>query len=151
MPSTATATDSRTPTASPTLAFPSVYPLVLTPSPRELFPLPTLATTTARGPLTLTTLVAMPSLVFPSDPPPVWTPSPRALMPPPRDMLLTPTATSATTARGPLTPRLTPTTLVAMPSLVFPSDPPPVWTPSPRALMHPPRDTLLTPTATSDT
>merc|ERR1719458_648229 len=125
------------------------------PPPRELFPLPT---TTARGPLTPTTLVAMPSLVFPSDPRPVWTPSPRALMPPPRDTLLTPTATSdtdtdtsATTARGALTPRLTPTTLVVMPTLVSPSDPPPVWTPSPRALMHPPRDTLLTLTATSDT
>merc|ERR1712037_908236 len=168
MPSTATATDSRTPTASLTLAFPSVHPLVWTPSPRELFPLPTSATTTARGLLTPTTLVAMPSLVSPSDPPPVWTPSPRALMPPPRDTLLTPTATSdtdtdtsATTARGPLTPRLTPTTLVAMPSLTLPttvllpplspSDPPPVWTPSPRALMHPPRDTFPTPTATSDT
>merc|ERR1712037_787837 len=110
-----------------------------------------LATTTARGPLTPTTLVAMPSLVFPSDHPPDWTPSPRALMPPPRDMLLTLTDTSATTARGPLMPRLTPTTLVVMPTLVSPSDPPPVWTPSPRALMHPPRDTLLTPTATSDT
>merc|ERR1719500_326133 len=100
----------------------------------------------------------MPSLVSPSDPPPVWTPSPRALMPPPRDTLLTPTATSdtdtdtsATTARGLLTQRLTPTTLVVMPTLVFPSDPPLVWTPSPRALTHPPRDTLLTPTATSDT
>merc|ERR550519_2481144 len=119
MPSTATATDSRTPTASP---------------------------------------MASLTLVFPSDLPPVWTPSPRALMPPPRDTLLTPTATSdtdtdtsATTARGALTPRLTPTTLVVMPTLVSPSDPPPVWTPSPRALMHPPRDTLLTPTATSDT
>merc|ERR1739840_25092 len=87
MPSTATATDSRTPTASPTLVFPSVPPLV-------------------------------------------WTPSPRVLMPPPRDTLLTPTATSdtdtdtsATTARGPLTQRLTPTTLVVMPTLVSPSDP----------------------------
>merc|ERR1719458_608107 len=129
------------------------------PPPRELFPLPT---TTARGPLTPTTLVAMPSLVFPSDPPPVWTPSPRALMPPPRDTLLTPTATSdtdtdtsATTARGPLTPRLTPITLVvmpmALPTLVSPSDPLLVWTPSPRALMHPPRDMLLMPTVTSDT
>merc|ERR1719400_2734227 len=115
MPSTATATDSRTPTASPTL-------------------------------------------VCPSDLPPVWTPSPRVLMPPPRDMLLTPTATSdtdtdtsATTARGPLMPRLTPTTSVVMPTLVSPSDPPPVWTPSPRALMHPPRDTLPTLTVTSDT
>merc|ERR1711981_1190054 len=40
MPSTATATDSRTPTASPmsspTLVFPSVLPLVWTPSPRVL-------------------------------------------------------------------------------------------------------------------
>merc|ERR1711934_921853 len=89
MPSTATVTDSRTPTALP------------------------MATLT---------------LVFPSDPPLVWTPSPRALMPPPRDTLLTPTATSdtdtdtsATTARGPLTQRLTPTTLVVMPTLVSPS------------------------------
>merc|ERR1712061_764554 len=112
----------------------------------------------ARGPLTPTTSVATLSLVSPSDPPPVWTPSPRVLMPPPRDMLLTPTATSdtdtdtsATTARGPLMPRLTPTTLVVMPTLETPSDPPLVWTPSPRALMHPPRDTLLTPTVTSDT
>merc|ERR1739840_77314 len=155
MPSTATATDSRTPTASPTLVFPSDLPLVWTPSPRdltqsprELFPLPT---TMARGPLTPTTSVATLLLVSPSDPPPVLTPSPR-------DMLLTPTATSdtdtdtsATTARGPLMPRLTPTTLVVMPTLESPSDPPLVWTPSPRALMHPPRDTLLTPTVTSDT
>merc|ERR1712037_420301 len=112
----------------------------------------------ARGPLTPTTSVATLSLVSPLDPPLVWTPSPRVLMPPPRDMLLTPTATSdtdmdtsATTARGTLMPRLTPTTLVVMPMLESPSDPPLVWTPSPRALMHPPRDTLLTPTVTSDT
>merc|ERR1712130_807979 len=152
------------PTGSPTLAFPSVLPLVWTPSPRELFPLPT---TTARGPLTPTTLVATPTVVFPSDLPPVWTASPRALMPPPRDMLLTPTATSdtdtdtsATTARGLLMLRPTPTTLVAMPSPTLPtvslpplspSDLPPVWTPSLRALMHPPRDTFPTPMATSDT
>merc|ERR1711918_118247 len=104
------------------------------------------------------TPMASPMLVCPSDLPLVWTPSPRVLMPPPRDMLLTPTATSdtdtdtsATTARGPLMPRLTPTTLVVMPTLESPSDPPLVWTPSPRALMHPPRDTLLTPTVTSDT
>merc|ERR1712130_553225 len=145
------------PTGSPTLAFPSVLPLVWTPSPRELFPLPI---TTARGPLTPTTLVATPTLVFPSDLPPVWTPSPR-------DMLLTPTATSdtdtdtsATTARGLLMLRPTPTTLVAMPSPTLPtvslpplspSDLPPVWTPSLRALMHPPRDTFPTPMATSDT
>merc|ERR1712130_646911 len=113
------------PTGSPTLAFPSVLPLVWTPSPRELFPLPI---TTARGPLTPTTLVATPTLVFPSDLPPVWTPSPRALMPPPRDILLTPTATSdtdtdtsATTARGLLMLRPTPTTLVAMPSPTLPT------------------------------
>merc|ERR1739840_53124 len=68
------------------------------------------------------------------------------------------------TARGPLRLRLIPTTLVAtltldLPSLTpampllleFPSDLPPVWTPSPRDSMPPPRDTLLTPTATSDT
>merc|ERR1712080_605455 len=164
IPSTGTATDSHTPMASPMLAFPSVLPLVWTPSPREPLPLPT---TTARGPLTPTTLVDMPTLVFPSDLPPVWTPSPRALMPPPRDTLLTPTAisdtptaTSVTTARGPLMPRPIPTTLVAMPfptlptvslPLLSPSDLPLVWTPSPRALMHPPRDTFPTPMATSDT
>merc|ERR1712198_716681 len=171
IPSTATTeqecslTPTGMPMASPTLVFPSVLPLVWTPSPRELFPLPT---TTARGPLMLrlipTILVAMPT-VFPLVIPLARTPSPRALMPPPRDTLLTPTATSdtntdtsdTTTARGPLTP----TTLVVMlPSLtlptvllppLFPSDPPPVWTPSPRVLMPPPRDTLLTPMATSVT
>merc|ERR1711974_378735 len=152
------------PMASPTLVFPSVLPLVWTPSPRELFPLPT---TTARGPLMLrlipTTLVATPT-VFLSVIPLARTPSPRALMPPPRDTLLTPTATSdtdtdmlgtsdTTTARGPLTP----TAVVVMPSLTLPtvllpplspSDPPPVWTPSPRALIPPPRDTFPTPMAT---
>merc|ERR1711990_922717 len=171
IPSTATTEQecSHTPTgmpmASPTLVFPSVLPLVWTPSPRELFPLPT---TTARGPLMLrltpTTLVATPT-VFLSVIPLARTPSPRALMPPPRDMLLTPTATSdtdtlatsdTTTARGPPTP----TTLVVMPSLTLPtvslpplcpSDPPPVWTPSPRALTPPPRDTFPTPMATSVT
>merc|ERR1711887_69263 len=72
-------------------------------------PTDTSDTTTARGPLTPTTLVAMPDLpslmlptvllppLSPSDPPPAWTPSPRAWMPPPRDMLLTLTATLDTT------------------------------------------------------
>merc|ERR1739838_118708 len=138
-----------------------------------------MATPTARGPLMLrprlipTTFVAtltldlpsptpaMPLLLeFPSDPPLVWTPSPRALMPPPRDTLLTPMATSdTTTARGPPTPTTlvdtlaTPSpTLPTVPLLLeFPSDLPPVWTPSPRDSMPPPRDTLPTPTATLDT
>merc|ERR1712212_1249769 len=172
IPSTATTELSHTPTAMLSLAFLSVLPLVwtpsprvLTPCPRELFPLPT---TTARGPLMLrltpTTLVATP-MVFLLVIPLARTPSPRALMPPPRDTLLTPTATSdtdmlatsdTTTARG----LLTPTTLVVMPSLTLPtvllpplspSDPPPVWTPSPRALTPPPRDTFPTPMATSVT
>merc|ERR1719234_1294645 len=137
-----------------------------------LTPTATSDTTTARGPLTPTTLVdtldtpspTLPTVPLlpesPSDHPPVWTPSPRALMPPPRDTLLTPTAISdTTTARGPLTPTTlvdtldTPSlTLPTVPLLLeFPSDPQLVWTPSPRALTHPPRDTLLTPTATSDT
>merc|ERR1711973_148402 len=94
------------------------------------------------------------------------TPSPRALMPPPRDTSPTPTDTLATdisgttTARGPLTLRLIPTTSVAtlsptLPTVLLlprsPSDPPLAWTPSPRALTPPPRGTLPTPTATSAT
>merc|ERR1712172_420738 len=118
MPSTATATDSRTPATPLLLEFPSDLPPVWTPSPRDLMPPPrdtlltptaTSDTTTARGPLTPTTLVdtlATPSptpptvpllLESPSDLPLVWTPSPRDSMPPPRDTLLTPTATSDTT------------------------------------------------------
>merc|ERR1712083_749469 len=96
------------------------------------------------------------------------TPSPRASMPPPRDTSPTPTDTLATdtsgttTARGPLTLRLIPTTSVAtlfptpptaLSLLLSPSDPPLAWTLhlSPRALTPPPRDTLPTLTATSAT
>merc|ERR1739838_93538 len=106
---------SPTPAMPLLLEFPSDPPLVWTPSPRALMPPPrdTLLTptaisdtTTARGPLTPTTLVATPSptlptvpllLEFPSDLPLVWTPSPRDSMPPPRDTLPTPTATLDTT------------------------------------------------------
>merc|ERR1712110_1285610 len=90
-----------------------------------------------------------------------WTPSPRALMSPPRDtfpmpMVSTDTisaTTDTTTARGLLMLRLTPTTLVAMLLLGFPLDTLPAWTPSPRALMPPPRVTfpMAMPTATSAT
>merc|ERR1712212_1139920 len=55
--------------------------------------------------------------------------------------MLIPTTLVATLSPTPATPLL----------LVSPSDPPPDWTPSPRALMPPPRDTLLTLTDTSDT
>merc|ERR1712051_297968 len=123
----------------------------------------------ARGLLTsqnpFTTAVAMPSLMLPtvSTLPTVSklstvSPSPRTLglMPPPRDTLLTPTNTLVTMKRGPLTPRLTPTSLltsltlptVSLPGL-SPLDPPPVWTPSPRALMHPPREPSQTSMASS--
>merc|ERR1711997_1187101 len=113
-------------------------------------PIPSTATTELSH-----TPTAMLSLAFHSVLPLVWTPSPRVLTPRPRELSPLPT----TTARGPLMLRLIPTTLVATLSptpatpllLVSPSDPPPDWTPSPRALMPPPRDTLRTPTATSDT
>merc|ERR1712174_108269 len=127
---------------------------------RELFPLPT---TTARGPLMLrlipTTLEDTLLPVSLLDTHLARTPSPRALMPPPRDTSPTPTDTLATdtsdttTARGLLTLRLIPTTLVVTlsptpPTVLLlplsPSDPPLAWTP-------PPRDTLPTPMATSAT
>merc|ERR1712112_578120 len=86
-----------------TLLFPSDLPLVLTPSPRDLMPLPrdmllmlmdTTDTDTTdlsmeRDPLMLMlTTASSDTMEFPSDPPLVLTPSPRDLMPPPRDMLL---------------------------------------------------------------
>merc|ERR1711934_449881 len=111
----------------------------------------------ARGLLTLTLTTAAsgtPSPEFPSDPPPAWTPSPRDLTPPPRDTLLTLTTatdtTDSSTARGLLTLTLT-TAASGTPSPEFPSDPPPAWTPSPRDLTPPPRDTLLTLTTDTDT
>merc|ERR1712240_226675 len=94
------------------------------------------------------------TLLFPSDLPLVWTPSPRDLTLPPRDMLLmlmatldTDTDTDSSTERGLL--RLIPTTWAD--TTEFPSDPPLVWTPSPRDLMPPPRAMLLMLMATSDT
>merc|ERR1712098_345496 len=96
--------DLLTPTTwADTLLFPSDLPLVLTPSPRDLMPLPrdmllmlmdttdtdTTDSSTERGPLMLMLIMASSdTMEFPSDPPLVWTPSPRDLMPPPRDMLL---------------------------------------------------------------
>merc|ERR1711972_1102690 len=115
------------------------------------------------------------TLLFLSDLPLVLTPSPRDLMPLPRDMLLmlmdtTDTDTmDSSTERGLLMLRLIPTTDTDTPDLSmergplmlmlttassdtmeFPSDPPLVWTPSPRDLMPPPRDMLLMLMATSD-
>merc|ERR1712001_548542 len=148
------------PMAMPTLVFPSDPPPVWIPSPRgltqwprELFRLPT---TTARGPLTPTLPLLPP---FPSETRLAWTPSPRALMSPPRDtfpmpMVSTDTISATldtTTARGLLMLRLTPTTLVAMLFLGFPLDTLPAWSPSPRALMPPPRVTIPMPMATSAT
>merc|ERR1712004_953289 len=83
----------------------------------------------------------------------------RDTSPTPTDTLATDTW-ATTTARGPLTPRLIPTTSVVTlfptpPTVLLPplspSAPPLAWTPSPRALTPPPRDTLPTPTATSAT
>merc|ERR1712115_583273 len=82
-----------------TLLFPSDLPLVLTPSPRDLMPLPrdmllmlmdTTDSSTERGLLMLRLIPTTDSdtPLFPSDPPLVLTPSPRDLMPPLRDMLL---------------------------------------------------------------
>merc|ERR1712112_819286 len=101
-------------------------------------------TSTERGPLRLIPTTWADTTEFPSDPPLVWTPSPRDLMPPPRDMLLMLMATLDTdsdtsTERGPL--RLIPTTWAD--TTEFLSDPPLVWTPSPRDLMPPPRAMLL--------
>merc|ERR1712115_348225 len=93
-----------------------------------------------RDPLTPTTWVD--TLLSPSDLPLVLTPSPRDLMPLPRDMLLMLMDTmDSSTERGLLMLRLIPTT--DSDTLPFPSDPPLVWTPSPRDLMPPHRDMLL--------
>merc|ERR550519_1878638 len=101
---------------------------------------------TERGLLMLTlTMDTSDTLESPSDPPLVWTQSPRDLMPLPRDMLLMPTTAMDTmdfsTERGLLTLMLTTDTSDTL-SLESPSDPPLVWTPSPRDLMLPPRDML---------
>merc|ERR1719431_2331492 len=98
---------------------------------------------TERDPLRLIPTMDSDTLLFPSDLPLVWTPSHRDLMLPPRDMPPMPTTDTDTTdismERGPL--RLIPT--MDSDTLLFPSDLPLVWTPSPRDLMPPPRDMLL--------
>merc|ERR1719350_2587932 len=91
------------------------------------------------------TPMATPLLAFPSDPPPDWTPSPRDSTLCPRELFPLPT----TTARGPLMLRLIPTTLEDTLLPVSLLDIHLARTPSPRALMPPPRDTF--PTDTSDT
>merc|ERR1712098_540331 len=88
------------------------------------------------------------------DLPLVWIPSPRDSMPLPRDMLLmlmatTDTDTDLSTERDLLMLTLIPST--DMDTLLFLSDLPLVWTPSPRDLMPPPRAMLLMLMATSDT
>merc|ERR1719268_609800 len=78
----------------------------------------------------------------PSDLPLVLTPSPRVLMPPLRATLpMLPM--EAIMARGLLTPTMELMVLDLDMLLLFPSDPPPVLTPSPRALMPLPRAMLL--------
>merc|ERR1712112_714694 len=81
--------------------------------------------------------------VSPSDPPLVWTPSPRDLMLLPRELLLMLMDITDTDTMDSSTERdlLTPTIWVD--TLLFPSDPPLVLTPSPRDLMPPPKDMLL--------
>merc|ERR1712180_534742 len=90
-------------------------------------------------------------MVSPSDPPLVWTPSPRDLMLLPRDLLLMPTSDMDTmdssTERDLL--RLIPS--MDSDTLLFPSDLPLVWTPSPRDLTPLPRDLLLMLMDTADT
>merc|ERR1712051_558569 len=97
---------------------------------------------------------------FPSDPAPVLTPSPRDLMLPPRDISDTDTIMDTISASVRLMLTLTMDTLdtdmvstvldtpdtdtMESTPLMFPSDPAPVLTPSPRVLMPPPRDTLDT-------
>merc|ERR1712121_164585 len=146
------------------LVFPSAQALVLTQSPRVLM-LPhrdmflimdmldmDMATILARGllmpMLKPTMLILMLMLVFPSAQALVLTQSPRALMLPLRDMYHTTDtldmAMDTTLARGLLMLMLMPTMLILMLMLVFPSDPALVLTPSPRALMLPPRDMCLT-------
>merc|ERR1712112_165510 len=106
-----------------------------------------------RDPLRLIPTTDSDMPLFPLVLPLVWTPSPRDLMPLPRDMLLMLLATTdmdtmdSSMERGPL--RLIPTTWAD--TTEFPSDPPLVWTPSPRDWMPPPRAMLLMLMATSDT
>merc|ERR1712098_742571 len=123
---------------------------VWTPSPRDLMLLPrelllmhmdTMDLSMERDPLTPTILAD--TLLFPSDLPLASTPSPRDLMLLPRDMPPSPTTDTDTTdlsmERGPLMLMLT---TASSDTMEFPSDPPLVWTPSPRDL-PPLRDMLL--------
>merc|ERR1711962_1422096 len=94
-------------------------------------------------PMELTPMLTAMLLLFPSDPAPVLTPSPRDLMPSPREL-----PSPTTLARGPLMLMLTtatPTPMELTPMLtamllLFPSDPAPVLTPSPRDSMPLPRE-----------
>merc|ERR1711902_77356 len=107
-----------------------------------------MATILARGllmPMLMPTmLILMLMLVFPSAQALVLTQSPRVLMLPLRDMYHTTDTLDmdmdTTLARGLLMPTLMPTMLILMLTLVFPSDPALVLTPSPKVLMLPPRD-----------
>merc|ERR1719186_99752 len=97
---------------------------------------------------------------FLSDPAPVLTPSPRDLMPPPRDIsdmdTIMDTISASVRLMLMLTMDILDTDMVSMDldtpdtdtmesmPLMFPSDPAPVLTPSPRVLMPPHRDTLDT-------
>merc|ERR1712010_237646 len=103
-----------------------MLPMELTPTPME--PTPT-------------------CMVSPSDPALVLTPSPRALTPSPRELsprgLLMLMPLSSMELTDTLTPTPTPTPM-------FPSAPAPVLTPSPRALMLPPRDMPPTDTDSPD-
>merc|ERR1719260_86718 len=97
----------------------------------------TMDSSTERDLLRLIPIMDSDTLLFPSDPPLVWTPSPRGLMLPPRDMHLMLMDTTdmdtmdSSTERDLL--RLIPT--MDSDTLLFPSDLPLVWTPSPRDLM----------------
>merc|ERR1712107_279407 len=100
--------------------------------PPSLWPIPSTVTMVLSH-----TPRATPLLAFLSDPPLDWTLSPRELFPLP-----------TTTARGPLMLRLIPTTLEDTLLPVSLLDTHLARTPSPRALMSPPRDTSPTPTDT---
>merc|ERR1711962_135805 len=113
------------------------------PLSRDLLMLMPMLTTAIPMPMELTPMLTAMLLLFPSDPAPVLTPSPRDLMPSPREL-----PSPTTLARGPLMLMLTtatPTPMELTPMLtamllLFPSDPAPVLTPSPRDSMPLPRE-----------
>merc|ERR1712038_476452 len=117
----------------------SLFSLLPSLRPSRLRPIPSTATMVLSH-----TPMAMPLLAFLSDPPLDWTPSPRDWTLRPRELFPLPT----TTARGPLMLRLIPTTLEDTLLPVSLLDTHLARTPSPRALMPPPRDTPPTPTDT---